>query len=146
MSVGRWHSIPEAAFILGFDEGAIHEAIALRQLAIYKHKTWDAPRVSHDSLDWFAKRYNLRLSWRHPDSVTYFIQAVDGGPIKIGTARDVSARLAELQVANPNELVILGTTPLPEASVHRRFAHLRIRGEWFTASASLLAEIPRMCL
>ena len=73
----------------------------------------------------------------------YFIQQWEGykcrGPIKIGIADDVDARLGELQVANPRRLTILFRCPFPsraearaaEQDLHRRLAHLNIRGEWF---------------
>jgi hypothetical protein len=141
----RWYSIHETAQLLGFDDDAVHEAIALRQLQTYKHKTWAAPRVSADSLRWFAKRYNLSLSNRHPDAVTYFIQAGEGGPIKIGSAQYVGERLAALQTANAAELVVIGVTTTPEDVLHRRFNHLWIRGEWFRADDALLSEITRLC-
>lgn len=70
----------------------------------------------------------------------YFIQAVDGGPIKIGKAFNVRERLAGLQTGNPKELRILGAmvgdTDV-EGKVHKEFAGSRIRGEWFEPSEEL---------
>lgn len=41
--------------------------------------------------------------------VTYFIQAIDGGPVKIGKStseKGAASRLASLQTGNPSRLVI----------------------------------------
>jgi len=67
-------------------------------------------------------------------SVVYFIQAETGGPIKIGTALDVSKRIAMLQTGNPEQLVVLHTFPGQrdlESALHATLREHRIRGEWF---------------
>lgn len=66
--------------------------------------------------------------------VVYFIQSGEDGPIKIGWSEDVIRRLAELQTANAHPLRVLGTVPgtlQDEATMHQRFAHLRMEAEWF---------------
>lgn len=74
----------------------------------------------------------------------YFIQGVDGGPIKIGYARNPEARLKDLQLASPVQLRLLaivdGGKPR-ETELHQRFAHLRSHGEWFIADESLVRWI-----
>jgi excisionase family DNA binding protein len=70
----------------------------------------------------------------------YFLAAIDG-PIKIGFARDVSERLAALQIANPHPLRLLASLPGTvrlERALHRRFAEHRLRGEWFRPAPELL--------
>lgn len=74
----------------------------------------------------------------------YFYQEQGGGPIKIGKGDDPRKRGAALQTGNPRPLVLLHTIPgshAEEGMLHRRFAHLRIRGEWFRADAELLSYI-----
>jgi hypothetical protein len=72
--------------------------------------------------------------------VTYFVQQIDGGPIKIGktTASQVNARLRGLQCGNPTPLrftrIIKGDF---EAQLHAEYAAERIRGEWFRPSPDL---------
>jgi hypothetical protein len=78
----------------------------------------------------------------------YFIQAGKAGSIKIGyTECDVSKRLGDLQTACPQALhvllVIEGTVET-EKLLHRRFAGLRRRGEWFHPEPKLLAFIEQM--
>jgi Meiotically up-regulated gene 113 len=78
---------------------------------------------------------------REPARV-YFLR--DGGCIKIGTSTNVYARVSSGQTMNPRELVLIGSVPGDqrlEADLHRRFDSLRVRGEWFVATAELLAFI-----
>lgn len=63
---------------------------------------------------------------------TYFIQAVDGGPIKIGVSVDPRKRLKSLQTSSHQELRIIGTLKgNREPELHEKFSELRLKGEWF---------------
>ncbi len=89
----------------------------------------------------------------------YFVQAGIGGPIKIGfagwsqfkerpEAESVAARVDKLRHANHEELRLLGWMPgewTDEAPVHRRFAHLLVRGEWYRPGPDLLAFLADHC-
>jgi DNA-binding Xre family transcriptional regulator len=72
----------------------------------------------------------------------YFVQAGHGGPIKIGLAKDVGCRVANMQTGNPKKLRVIGTIPAAsehiEAELHRRFQAGCVGGEWFAPSAELL--------
>lgn len=78
----------------------------------------------------------------------YFIQAVNGGLIKIGTASDVDARFRHIQAMCPVRLRLLGQVPGShglEARLHREFADARVHGEWFRPVrrlVELVAGIP----
>jgi hypothetical protein len=64
----------------------------------------------------------------------YFVQPRGRPFVKIGHARRVQTRVADLQTAAPDELVLLGVVAgglAREAVIHARFAHLQVRGEWF---------------
>lgn len=79
-----------------------------------------------------------------PVSLVYFIEAIGAAAVKIGTAADLKKRLNTLQTASPMPLRVLGTTPGgrdAEQTLHRRFAHLKLRGEWFRAEPELLSFI-----
>lgn len=68
----------------------------------------------------------------------YFIS--DGEAIKIGFSEKPNVRFSGLQSAHVKQLTLLGTAPAKihsEYDVHQRFAHLRIRGEWFQDSPEL---------
>lgn len=72
--------------------------------------------------------------------MVYFIQSVDGGPIKVGSSADPSARLRDMQVGRADELKILGEMPggqKTERRLHRLLAPTKIRGEWFDPSPAL---------
>ena len=74
-------------------------------------------------------------SREHTPSV-YFIQAVSGGPVKIGyTAKDISHRLKELQAANPLPLRVVALMRHVPANVekilHYQFREHRLHREWF---------------
>lgn len=75
----------------------------------------------------------------------YFVRAAGLDLIKIGwTGGHPAKRLRELSQASPVELafegVMLGTWQAEQA-LHLRFAHLRVRGEWFRAAPELVAFI-----
>jgi hypothetical protein len=77
-----------------------------------------------------------------PQQFTYFVS--DGTAVKIGSALDVDARIKGLQTGHHAALEILAVlshSDMPEMAAHERFAHLRIRGEWFSAGPDLVAFI-----
>jgi hypothetical protein len=79
----------------------------------------------------------------------YFIQAGEGGPIKIGfTALNPRQRLSTLQIGNAESLNLLGAaagTYQDEQQIHEQFAAARIRGEWFAPTDALRGFIMGLC-
>lgn len=77
------------------------------------------------------------------DAWTYFVQSVDGGPIKIGfTSRTPEERLSALQVGSPTKLRIVGLLPMDrEKELHQRFDKHKSHGEWFNPAKDLLEFI-----
>jgi hypothetical protein len=76
--------------------------------------------------------------------VVYFVQAVDGGPIKIGTSIRLTERLRSLARDAGKELCVLAVVDGSygeERSLHRRFAHLNVVNELFEPGADLLGFI-----
>lgn len=75
----------------------------------------------------------------------YFIQAMGGGPIKIGSAADVTGRLQMLQTGSPVRLQVLAVIPgadeCGEFALHAQFAESRLHGEWFQPTPELLDVI-----
>lgn len=64
----------------------------------------------------------------------YAVQALEGGPVKIGYTADLKQRLAQLQSAHHCELTIVDSfhgEPRHEANLHTDLAARCIRGEWF---------------
>lgn len=75
---------------------------------------------------------------------TSFVYVVGptSNPVKIGRAEDVASRIWQLQIGNPDELILHRAIPMPrgvemavEAEVHARLAAHRRRGEWFNVEA-----------
>ena len=67
----------------------------------------------------------------------------DGSPIKIGLSKDPRGRLAGLQTANPNKLVIHKLYEVPsirvktiERNIHVKLQPVRLSGEWVDLSIS----------
>lgn len=76
----------------------------------------------------------------------YFVS--DGEHIKIGYSTAPKIRVADLQVSSGRELVLLGTISGgldTERRLHARFAHCRVRGEWFSPTPELTAFIAAAC-
>lgn len=70
----------------------------------------------------------------------YFAQRRRRGLIKIGYSRGVTRRLKSKEI----RARLLGSIPgfrKEERETHARFAHLRVRGEWFRPGEDLLAFI-----
>jgi hypothetical protein len=73
--------------------------------------------------------------------VIYFLQAGEGGAIKIGYCRDLAARMSSIQTHCPEKLIVLGVTggsKETETAMHDRFAEFKRRGEWFDPVPEIL--------
>lgn len=63
----------------------------------------------------------------------YFVQPIDGGPVKIGHSVDVAVRIRQLENHFGRPLVLLGSREgdrNEEQAIHARFAHLRLSGPY----------------
>jgi hypothetical protein len=85
------------------------------------------PYTGYDHLDIW------RFKLAEP-SFVYVVRASHDDPVKIGVARNVLTRVAELQCGNPRRLhpiyVIPGDRAL-EQGLHRHLSSARMMGEWF---------------
>jgi hypothetical protein len=68
------------------------------------------------------------------------------GYFKIGITKDVAMRQRKIQAYIPEELIIVHSTPCENAravelSLHERYAHRRVRGEWFKLDFCEVQEI-----
>lgn len=77
------------------------------------------------------------------EPIVYFIQSIDGGPVKIGVATDPKRRLVALQNSCPVRLqvlcIMLGGYEM-ERGLHRLFSAGRLHGEWFSEDTPGLLE------
>ena len=74
----------------------------------------------------------------------YFVQAGDGGNVKIGFSTDVDRRLQDLSCGSAGERLRLiglaeGVTVGYERDIHKRLAAWRVHREWFSPSSEVLA-------
>jgi hypothetical protein len=80
-----------------------------------------------------------------PGQRVYFIKPVGmDGPIKIGCSDKPARRLLTLAAWSPFELEMIGSVPgsfRDENALHRRFANLHTRKEWFMSSPLLRQTI-----
>lgn len=80
----------------------------------------------------------------------YFLQPLDGGPVKIGCSVDVGRRQRQLEGIYGRPLALLATMPgdrKVERRIHTRFARLRLgRSEQFRPARELLEFIGRPAL
>jgi len=77
-----------------------------------------------------------------PIGYVYFIQGVNGGPIKIGYSLNPERRARDLETAD--RLIVLACFPgdrYTEHKLHHRFSGLRLNGEWFRPGSELLEFI-----
>jgi hypothetical protein len=90
---------------------------------------------------WWEWNEAAGRAWAEAVSWVYFAQLGDGGPIKIGVAKNPRKRIAGMQTACPQPLRCLATIPgdaSRERELHRRFAPHRLRREWFRPAPEIL--------
>lgn len=77
----------------------------------------------------------------------YFIQGVNGGPIKIGYSTNIETRLRELQTGYPDVLRLLLAfrgNMKHEKALHRQLNTYRLNGEWFSPAPFVLEKIEKL--
>lgn len=106
---------------------------SLPESELWEHAQWfsegDSPRT-------------VRRKAALKRSKIYFIQC--GQCIKIGVSSDWKSRISSLNTGSASPLKLLALVPRKrkqEQELHRQFAHLRIRHEWFRAADELLKYI-----
>jgi len=127
-----WRSIVPAVCRMG--SSALDPDAVIRKRTVLDDFLGEWPVPSHSESAASAVRW------------TYFVRAGTDGPIKIGSADDVTRRVRHLQSGHMHELRLLGRTlAIREEAAHQTWLASRIRGEWFRASPELLAWIERVC-
>lgn len=77
----------------------------------------------------------------------YFIHDAERNRVKIGYSEKPPARLRTIQTAHSAGLKLLGSIPgsvSGEKRLQRQYKRLWIRGEWFTATPELMADIKKL--
>jgi hypothetical protein len=78
--------------------------------------------------------------------VCYFVGG-ESGPVKIGYATNLKARLQNIQEGSPYKLRVLATAAggiYREGAYHMQFAAHRLHGEWFERVPEIQDEIDRI--
>ncbi len=77
----------------------------------------------------------------------YFVRAKDSGHVKIGYSATPHSRFSKMRSDSASELevvVVIEGDLTDETALHKRFAELRERGEWFRDDGSLTAHMDRL--
>jgi hypothetical protein len=80
-----------------------------------------------------------------PKGFTYFIR--DEDQIKIGSSMNPEQRIKSIEMQSGRSvqrLAIVAMEVCDEFQTHQKFAHLRLRGEWFRAGPDLLEYIDQI--
>lgn len=100
------------------------------------------PPTIFDAVREVARRPHQDKRFTNHTYYTYFLQAGDDGPIKIGTTRNLIVRLRTLGTMGPLPLKLLGTMRgNHEDLCHTRLSDFRSHGEWFMPSPPVLEFI-----
>lgn len=97
--------------------------------------------LPHELIPLEEREWKLRTG-----KVIYFVGTADG-PVKIGRASDLRARMRQLQCGSVERLHVWAFMPgdhLDEAILHHRFADDRLNGEWFARSEGLVDFIQQL--
>lgn len=108
-----------------------------------KRKEEERKAASLQKIEEEKRAKELAYKRRYPGFI-YFIQGESGGPIKIGYTENVEKRLCALQTGHYDTLKVLKAIPgniNDEKKHHKKFQHLRLRGEWFKPEQELLNYI-----
>lgn len=98
-------------------------------------------KVTRASLRSYIKLRHFPGDSAEPDSKIYFLHAEKAGLIKIGFSVHSDARVRDLDNMSPIPLKLLTRFwggKITERNLHEKFKHLRVRGEWFRATKTLL--------
>ena len=117
---------------------------------------WEAEHVdgsgTYGTSDWpgwekYIGRFQPpQLAPKSTFGYVYVIQSFTGH-CKIGSSQSVPSRIQQLQCANPEPLTLIHQFPSANAqqdefALHRKFAHRRVRNEWFALTD---ADIDSIC-
>jgi hypothetical protein len=106
-------------------------------------------RLWEEALDERARRELEKLApKRRKPTFIYLVLDERTGYVKIGRAKNPSARERTLQSENP-QVAMLFCSPADaelERELHREFAQHRIRGEWFELSECHIEDIKKRAL
>ena len=121
-------------------ESDVHETEATALDALRRWLHWNS-NVSTGTVESIYYVLSVPDVWAGPPEGSH---RYSGLRVKIGRARDVMRRLADLRTGTPNHLIIHALepgSPEIEARRHSEFSSDRRQGEWFACSPRLASHI-----
>lgn len=121
-------------------ETDVHETEAMSLEALRRWVHWNS-NVATGTVESIYYILSVPDVWPGPPEGSH---RYSGLRVKIGRARDVMRRLADLRTGTPSDLIIHALepgSPEIEARRHREFSSDRRQGEWFACSPRLTTHI-----
>lgn len=135
-------SLKEAAFILGVHWRTVYRWTLEGAITYIQSKINSKIYIPESEIERLCMEKSNASKIKF---VIYFIQAGDGGLIKIGMTNSIKNRFDALQLESPIPLKILATTDkISENQMHERLARYRKHGEWFEPAEELLQFIEKL--
>ena len=94
------------------------------------------------------KKFDRPDHWKNFCQSVYFFKNEDADLIKIGESTNHVRRIGQWSQITKSALVLLGVMDgdhNTESAIHKRFAHLRVTGEWFKEHESIRDSIAEFC-
>lgn len=127
----------------GRPKGSRNRSTILREMLAGKTKTKNALT---NLIKEIATQEQIDTVLRGKSLQCVYVMSVAEKFYKIGISSDASRRLSTLQGANPLKVTLVATYTcsdacLMEQSLHQKYAHKRMHGEWFELDDADLKEI-----
>jgi hypothetical protein len=129
---------------LEIQDGRTSFTSACQKVMGWSLPSWEATYAAFWTLRFADSRIDINCDQSVRDEANSFLSLADGryvylitdyeGDLKIGYAKDVRNRVKDVQTSNKRPVQLAACLPggkPHEGDLHRRFASLRIRGEWF---------------
>jgi hypothetical protein len=116
-----------------------YQLVAATQLAV--HRIGGLHAYGHHG----RRKSRRNMNATNGSDIVYLIAA--GEHYKIGRTRNLKGRLRYAQTFTATDLKVLATWHVPsntrllERYLHNRFAHVRLRGEWFALSRGAVSDL-----
>ncbi len=146
---------PNGQGAISFDGKRYIARYSYRQDGKLKRRQFAA--MSYEAAEeWIEENSPTKTEWRPVQVVgppcrtgeVYFVQGVDGGPIKIGWTTSIKLRFSSLQTGSPVRLrviaLIQGVERVVQSELHDIFEEFRLHGEWFEDAPALTEYIERL--
>ena len=157
LDIRHWPDIPKTLAVI-VSMTLFLGPILLVEWAIFSWYRWRMERRAKAQWKYVVAKYGLAVSGTgttqpaaasRPISCVYLIHNKKDGLVKIGQTSDFDRRFVEIQAGTEDKLEVVHIikTPIPpaiESSLHKRYAHKRVHGEWFSLTDQDIHDIKRL--